>query len=86
MEKAARTEKGERRVEGRDHRQVEDNDPGLAAVEQEVLHVDRKPPVGDHADDDGCQQVEEDEAGGDDPGFHQTFFFIVQIRTAIVTT
>ena len=73
-------------MEGRHHRQVEDDDPGLAAVEQEVLHVDCEPPVGDGADDHGSHQVEKDEAGGDDPGFHQTFLFIVQIRTAIMET
>ena len=73
-------------MEGCHHRKVEDDDPGLAAVEKKVLHVDREPPVGHDADDDGCHQVEKDEAGGYDPGFHQTFLNIVQIRTAIVAT
>ena len=51
----------------RHHRQVEDDDAGLAPVEKKVLQVGREPPVGDCTDDDRGQQVNKDEACGDNP-------------------
>ena len=57
-------------MERRDHGQIQDDEPGFAAVEEEILHVPAQPPIRDDAENDGEQQVQDDQSCSYDPSFH----------------
>ncbi len=81
IEEPAGAQEREGRVEGRDHGQVEDEEPRLAPVEEEVLQVHRHLLVGYHAQHERDQEIDDDQPGGDHPGRHQTSLRSVQRST-----
>ena len=66
---------------GGDDSEIEDDEPGLASVEEEVLQVHRHAPIRDRPQHDRGDEIDEDEAGRDDPGLHQSPRLCTRIRT-----
>ena len=70
VEKPARAEKSERGVVGGHNREVQDHETGLPAVQEKVLEIHGHRAVGQEAQHDRDEDIEEDQPRRDDPTLH----------------
>ena len=59
-------------MEGGDDRKIKHHETGSASVEKEILHIDRQTTARHYGQPERDQQVDKNQASGNNPGFHHT--------------